>query len=118
MDDEDLQSSVLGCLTIVCQLDAEVAFINTNDSGKRGESADRGNRVIQCLQHGSQRLVAESVRVPVVLQILVCSSTTRSFIIRMAAARRRSFNHSQTFLTGYIASKSCYAGVNLALLTI
>lgn len=111
MDDEDLQSSVLGCLTIVCRLDAEVAFINTNDLRKCGESADGGNRVIQCL-------VAESVCAPVVLQILVCSSTTRSFIIRMTAARRRSFNHSQTFLTGYIASKSCNAGVNLALLTI
>lgn len=117
MNVEHLQSSVLGCQTIVCRLGAVVAFANGSDSHKCGENADRGKQVSQRLQLGSQHLEAESMCVPVLLQILVWPSTTRSFIIRMTAARIRSFNRSQTFLTDYIAPKSCNVGVNLTLLT-
>lgn len=48
--------------------------------------------------------------------MILWPSATRLFIIRRAAARIRSFNHSPTFLTGAIASKSCkvYAPDDLA----
>lgn len=39
------QSSVLGCLIIVCRLGAEVACTNWNDSRQCGENADGGNQV-------------------------------------------------------------------------
>lgn len=81
MDDDgkDLQSSVLGCLIIVCRLGAEVACTNWNDSRQCGENADGGNQVSPHEQPGRQHLVAESICAPVVLQMLLWPSTTRSY---------------------------------------